>query len=153
MVQIRNSTVVDLLAYRSRKQSQPAKRVLYISNGPSFTQGLQSLFGFDITQVTEASTLYTVLAVNPPQIILVESSLSWSRPLDLISMLQDSYNEVPLILVCVGPRTEKQSTLIKQAYAAGVTDVLFTPLCRDEALESLKTVARISSVPDAGSTV
>lgn len=88
-------------------------------------------------------TLSSALILYKPDCIIVESSMDWANPFTLVTHLTAHY-EAPVLMLFEQMKATDADANIRRAYACGVTDTLFAPLCNQELLSSLKILLRMS---------
>ncbi|MEZ4749993.1 MAG: hypothetical protein R3B54_05025 [Bdellovibrionota bacterium] len=136
--------VVDLAEFR-RQRIQGRPTLFYISESADWLELLESYRLFDIRHATSVSELAHLFDSSYPDVVFVESWLSWGTPVELIRHLAETY-EVPIILSFrEGSDPESTRKQIKEAYAAGVSDALQCPLHREELKETLEVLLKLQT--------
>lgn len=138
------SNVVDLAEFR-RQRAKGKPTLFYISNDADWLELLVSYRQFDVRSATSPEALVQLFQAGYPDVIFVESWLGWEPPLDLVRRLAEAY-EVPIVMSFRSEeepeRTRKQ---IKQAYGAGVSDILMCPLHHEELKETLDVLIKLQT--------
>jgi len=130
------SKVLDLSDFRRRRHTVRLPSVFYLSEQGHCTDLLKSLEFLQVFDIRAMSQLDSVCHLHCPDLVLLESKLSWACTIERAKSLHDQFR-IPIVLLCHTPKAPGIKRLIKKAYAAGVCDTLFTPLCREELLEVL----------------
>ncbi|MBI4404041.1 MAG: hypothetical protein HY537_07765 [Deltaproteobacteria bacterium] len=135
------SNVIDLCRYRNRRNRLHFYNVFYVTEeGQWLTLLLFSPF-LRVRDLRSQEELRNFLLIERPDLIIVESNISWGEPIEIIREFHEKL-AVPIVLVCDNTRSAKDKTLIKKAYSAGVHDVLFAPLRRDEIVEAIDVLLK-----------
>ncbi|MCB0406231.1 MAG: hypothetical protein KDD51_15735, partial [Bdellovibrionales bacterium] len=117
----------------------------YVSENVDWLELLESYRLFDVRHATSVSEMTTLLDSAYPDVVFVESWLTWQSPVALIRQLAEMY-EVPIILSFrEGSDPESTRKQIKEAYAAGVSDALQCPLHREELKETLEVLLKLQT--------
>lgn len=74
-----------------------------------------------------------------PRAVFLDSQLSWANPLEVIREIT-AHEETPIVLLI---SQKKQTHILKAAYQAGISDVLFAPYRREDILEALTVLLRL----------
>lgn len=137
-----SADVIDLSSYRKRYLFRSAHTIFYLNENGLW---LDYLLGYKLLHprdVRSAKTLETMLLIHNPELILIESHLSWSDPFETSKNLSERL-QVPIVMIC-GPES-KSKKILKKAYSAGVHDTLFTPLNKDELFETLQVLLKFQN--------
>ena len=133
--------VIDFSKYLRERFPLLSRNILFICNENENTCPFSSIPVLRIEQIHSLSDLFAVLKRSPPELIFVESSLSWEDPLHIITEVHH-ITEVPIVMVCKSS-PQQMSSLLKQAYAAGLSDVLKSPVLRDDLMEILSVFLQV----------
>jgi|688.fasta_scaffold46180_6 response regulator of citrate/malate metabolism len=119
--------------------------VFYLCNEDSPFENWQQLSPqHQVCSLHSEEELRTALMVAKPKLILVRADLEWSDSLELIRQME-SFSEAPRILLLKRAKGKKQELFIKQAYQAGISDILYLPLQQEEVVETLELLVRFSA--------
>ncbi|MCB0416666.1 MAG: hypothetical protein H6617_09605 [Bdellovibrionaceae bacterium] len=136
--------VVDLAEFR-RQRAQGRPTLFYISEGVEWLDLLESYRLFDVRHASSVPEMTRLFDSAYPDVVFVESWLSWATPVALIRQLAETF-EVPIILSFrEGADPESTRKQIKEAYAAGVSDALQCPLHREELKETLEVLLKLQT--------
>ena len=135
-----SARVVDLAAYRLRRNSGTERKVFYIHEHGKLLPELQDFNFLKIEEISSAQNLNTKLALFKPDVIFLEAALKWTDPFQLLEELRSQVT-CPIVLIC--DRKRSLGKLIKRAYRLGVFDILFTPLVGETLKESLNILLRV----------
>lgn len=117
----------------------------YLCNEESPLENWQQLSPqHQVCSLHSEEELRTALLVAKPKLILVRADLEWADSLEIIRQA-GSFSEAPLILLLKKLKGKKQDLFIKQAYQAGISDVLYLPLQPDEVAETLELLGRFAA--------
>jgi CheY-like chemotaxis protein len=117
--------VFDLSSYRARKFNDPMKKILLLSPSTPEALPVQLPLSPALETLEIQSEENLVASLPDSNLILMNAQLDWADPITLISTIH-KWNEAPIVLVC--PQGERFAKLIKQAYAAGISDILYAPV-------------------------
>lgn len=128
--------VTDLALYRSKRGRKGTHSgILYLSDEASYLPSLRKASGEEVTAITREESLTEFLSFAPPNIVIIESDLSWGEPLALIQHLHSRWS-LSVVLLIENRKTAPKA-FIKKAYEAGISDVLYCPLDDDEVQQTL----------------
>ncbi|NBX93585.1 MAG: hypothetical protein EB078_02145 [Proteobacteria bacterium] len=97
-----------------------------------------------VCSLSSEEQLRNALMATRPQLLLMRSDLNWTEPLPLIRELSNRY-QCPIVLVLNKKKSKAHESLIRLAYQAGIFDLLFLPLGRDNVRETLEVLLRWSA--------
>lgn len=137
---IPSENVIQLGAFRNRHADFRTHSLFYLNEGGRWLDLLTARQSLEVENIQSADGLKVKLLRRDPELVLLESGIRWGDPLETIKQL-DYLLEVPIVMICDAQGGEN-SQLIKQAYSAGVYDVLFTPLKNDELNETLDVLLK-----------
>lgn len=107
----------------------------------------ESLFifskGHPVCSISSEEDLLVTLANSRPAFILIEATLSWADPIQLIARLSQ-LSASPILFLMKKSNSKKQDAVIRQAYQAGIFDILYLPLEEPEFREMVDLVLRVS---------
>lgn len=118
--------------------------VFYLHSARQTESLIADLRTIQTVSVTDRNQLRTQLLSLVPQVVVIEADIKWAPALGLIEELHTGF-DLPVILLSDKPRSRGR-TLIKQAYAAGVSDVLYKPLDPEEVLQSLGVLLKFQEL-------
>jgi AmiR/NasT family two-component response regulator len=118
-----------------------AHPVFYLTESNRFLDKLQLIGSLQIESIDSKQNLRTKMLIHNPELVIVESGLSWVHCLEAISEM-DYLLEVPIILIAESRDLKRSPGLVKDAYASGVHDVLFAPFDQDELTEALSVLLK-----------
>ena len=140
------SNVVDLSAYRRKTFVQNRTSVFYLNSYGERLEQLQQFPSLQIEDIRNSIALRARMMVSHPAIVLLESTLSWANSIETIQSI-NHYLGVPLVMICEENLRRRAPGFLKQAFAAGLQDTLFCPLCPNELEETLSLMIKLN--PDA----
>jgi CheY-like chemotaxis protein len=137
------SNVVRLSDFRSSKKNQVARTIFYVHPEPEgkWSSLLESFSLLKIENICSSFELTSKLYLKKPDCILLESALGWTDPIHVIHELTQML-DAPIVMICDSNSTAHSQSQIKQAYAAGLYDVLYAPLKKEEILETLEVLLK-----------
>lgn len=133
------SNVIDMAEYRSLHSTRELPIVYYLTGKEETYPQLAREAFFRLVVVGSEEELKTRLLTQAPDLILLDSDLSWAGPIPLIEWLSRLV-EAPIVMLTP---SDAKGTLIKQAFAAGLHDTLYTPLKDDELSETLDVLLKL----------
>jgi response regulator of citrate/malate metabolism len=98
----------------------------------------------NVVDIHDEPTLSAQLLMRTPDLILVESGLSWSEPISLIRHFSGLFS-APVVVICDAESKRRQADVLKRAYAAGACDTLFAPLESRELGETLSILLQFQA--------
>ena len=104
---------------------------------------LSAYRGHPVCSILCEEDLLKALSQSQPAFVLLRADLSWTDPLQLISYLE-KFCGAPIVLILKRQKSKKQETFIREAYQAGIFDILYLPLNDSEVEETLDIIRRIS---------
>lgn len=134
------ANVISLSDFRERRFSSGAHRVFYLTDSGKYREEILALPSLQIEGVISAETLRAKLLTHSADIVLIEAALAWTDPVAAIHMLSSSI-DAPIVMIADRSQT-RDSELMKRAYAAGVHDTLYAPLCPDEVAETFSVLLK-----------
>ncbi|MFM8270130.1 MAG: hypothetical protein ACKN9V_08080 [Pseudomonadota bacterium] len=84
-----------------------------------------------------------------PAFVLIRDNLTWTDPLALITRLNELSNS-PILLLLKKRKSKNQENFIRQAFQAGVFDILHLPLQEIEVEETVNLILRVSKKVTSG---
>lgn len=137
-----DSNVIDLKSYRIKAATRNLT-LFYLSGSGLFREDVLDLTHGRVVEIHDMNVLSSALLLYKPDCIIVESNLDWANPYTLVTHLTAHY-EAPVLMLFEQMKASEADAAIRRAYACGVTDTLFAPLCHQELLSSLKILLRMS---------
>lgn len=131
------SNVVHLSTRRSylMPHSHP-NRIFYVTEEKKRLSLLESIPSLKIEVVESRSQLKTKMMLHSPELVVVESILSWADSMQLIRDM-DYFLDVPIVLLCDAEQKKQRAFLVREAYASGVHDILFAPFDAEDIKQTL----------------
>lgn len=145
-----SDNVILLDRYRKMRWMHYRVQVLYIGEPGTSEVAIEALAQWvkTVRAVFDESSLFSSLSETKPDLILVESSVSWRDPVAIVEFL-GLKTRTPIVLVCTpGKRKARRPQLLKRAFAAGIQDALTQPLHREEVEETFGVLLKYRSVQD-----
>jgi AmiR/NasT family two-component response regulator len=133
--------VIDLDRVRRHRSVGGWRTVFYLNEQRDHVSLLTHLNGLKIVDIHSNELLTTKLLLRTADLVLVESAIQWTCPIEVIQHLQHRLS-VPIVMICDRKSLQENRSLVKQAYAAGVCDTLFAPLEIDELSETLHVLLK-----------
>lgn len=81
------------------------------------------------------------LSCGTPDLIMIDSQIPWVGLCDLIRDLTEQL-DIPIVLLVKGRASQRRKALLREAYAAGITDVVYEPLVEKELSETVQVLLR-----------
>lgn len=134
--------VIDLSAVRKLRQLKTAHNVFYINESQTWLPDLEKITYINTIALHNDRSLDAALLTSAPDVILVESELSWSDPISLIENLAQLYS-APIVLLYTPESTRYNPDLLKDAYRKGVSDTLLAPLETHDLYQTLKVLLQM----------
>lgn len=134
--------IINLSERRSLRSPVKKHLLFYIHEKSKIHSSLLALDLLKVVDIQSPSELNSQLHFRKPDMVFVESDMRWGHPIQVIDEL-NRHLPCPIVLVC--DRKRPQKNLIKQACSAGIFDVLFSPLLKDELAETLKVLLKLST--------
>lgn len=132
--------VIDLDSFRNHRAARPFT-VFYLNTHGSYREAIFRIPGARVVEIQNVETLSSSLLIYQPEAVVVERSLVWSDPFGMVSYLHESHS-APVVMLFDRGRPGRAED-VKRAYACGVSDTLFAPLCTQELAASLKILLQI----------
>jgi len=104
---------------------------------------INSSKGHPVCAIFSEEDLLKALSHSRPAFVLIRADLSWTNPLQLISVLE-KFSNAPIVLMLKKQNSKKQNSFIREAYQAGIFDILYLPLVDSEVEETVDLILRIS---------
>jgi len=133
------SNVIDMAEYRSLHTPRELPVVYYLTGKDETYPQLAREAFFRLIVVGSEEELKTRLLSHAPDLILLDSDLSWAGPIPLIEWLTRLV-EAPIVMLTAA---DAKASQIKEAFAAGLHDTLYTPLQDDELSETLDVLLKL----------
>jgi AmiR/NasT family two-component response regulator len=137
----RPGNVIDLDRVRRQRSVGSWRTVFYLNEQRDHVGLLTHLDGLKIVDIHSTELLTTKLLLKNADLVLVESGIKWICPIEVVERLQHKLS-VPIVMICDRKSLQENRSLVKQAYAAGVSDTLFAPLEIDELSETLHVLLK-----------
>ncbi len=134
--------VINLDQYRVKAATR-GLTLFYLNGNGAFRDEVLDLTQGRVVEIQNMETLSSALILYKPDCIIVESSMDWANPFALVTHLTANY-EAPVLMLFEPMKAADADANIRRAYACGVTDTLFAPLCNRELMASLKILLRMS---------
>lgn len=134
--------VLDLETYRARRPHSSHSIVYYLHESARWEESLKGVPSLWIEEIGSLGDLKAQLLSRAPDLILIESKITWTSPVDTIHLLS-SLVEAPIVMIA---EPSEDPSLIKQAYAAGAHDTLYTPIKREELREVFDVLLKLRKV-------
>jgi len=99
--------------------------------------------GHPVCSILSEEDLLKALSQSRPAFVLIRADISWSDPLQLVSYLE-KFCGSPIVLLLKKQKSKKQELFIREAYQAGIFDILYLPLNDSEVEETVDLIRRIS---------
>jgi len=99
--------------------------------------------GHPVCSVQSEEDLLKGLSQSRPAFVLIRADLSWTDPLQLVPYLE-KFCGAPIVLILKKQKSKKQEAFIREAYQAGIFDILYLPFNDSEVEETLDVIRRIS---------
>jgi len=131
------NNVVDLCAYRSYTlpQTHPS-RIFYVTQGKERLSLLAAIPSLKVETIESSSQLKTKMMLHSPELVVIDSKLEWADALQVIRDL-DYFLDVPIVMLCDKSQTPDRTFLVREAYDAGVHDILFAPFDAEDLKQTL----------------
>ena len=136
----KGAKLYSLDAYRRTKSTLKKPCLFHLKNENEKETQVSNLNQYQLEEIRSYSSLWTKSCAFNPELILIDASLDWADPLELIHELKTQI-KVPVILMTDG--VDSRPSFIKDAYSVGIDDVLYTPLCLDELSQAMRVLLRI----------
>ena len=137
-----SSNVIDFSNIRTRRmRNGPLQPLFYINGSGSCLDLLHSFRHLQTVDIYSPQLLEASVLMRRPALILLEASIDWTDPIATIKSL-NRLSDVPVVLLCDAQTKRRCPSLIKRAYAAGIFDVLFTPLSYEDLFETLEVLLK-----------
>jgi len=131
------ANVVDLGQYRALLKQDQLPTVYYLTGEDNCCAQLEKFQFMRLVVISSEEELKTRLLSHAPDLILLDSVLEWASPISIIQWLSRLI-EAPIVMLS----PDSGSPAIKEAFAAGVHDTLYTPLKEDELSETLEVLLK-----------
>lgn len=116
--------------------------VLYLSGVESLLAPIRNCLDDQLlAHVDNREQLAAALKMGPPELVLLDSEIDWSEPLELMSWLHQRYH-VPIVLLVRKRLVSRRPSFIRRSYAAGITDVVYLPLAGDDLTQTISVLLR-----------
>lgn len=135
-----SSNVIALDTFRTSLPSA-THNLFYLTEDSRWLGTLQSFPFLKIHALHSELEMKCRLVAQIPDIVLIESSVRWHCPLELIEMAHRRF-DVPVVLICSSSDLRKRRGFLKEAFLRGLTDKITTPMSRDELWETLDVLLR-----------
>jgi len=134
------NNVLDFTRHFERRRLRSLHTVFYINERGRWNKQLTLFQSLRVLDIRSVDSLRSGLCENQPDLILLESDLSWA---DAIEVSRDLVvrMEVPIVMLW-NRRSNVSRKAIKNAYAAGVTDMLLPPFDSDDISETLDVLLK-----------
>jgi len=131
------TNVVDIGQYRALLKQGQLPTVYYLTGEENCCAQLEKCDFLRLVVISSEEELKTRLLSQAPDLILLDSVLDWAGPISIIQWLSRLI-EAPIVMLS----PESNAPTIKEAFAAGVHDTLYTPLKEDELSETLEVLLK-----------
>lgn len=105
--------------------------------------------GYPVCPVFSEEDLLSTFSCTQPASIFIQADLTWADPIQLISRLSQ-FSRSPILLLLKKQKSKKQELFIRQAYQAGIFDILYLPLNNTEFEETIDLIRKISQKATIG---
>jgi hypothetical protein len=130
----------NVIPFRRRN----ASHWFYICDETEQQGAIESIaFGHGISSIRSKLEIQKAFHSLSPSLIIIRSDLKWTNPIDLVHSLS-AFSTSPILLILPKRKTKKDEILIKEAFQAGIIDILEFPLGED-AKETVQLVLRLSN--------
>ncbi|NBX76819.1 MAG: hypothetical protein EBQ92_09710 [Proteobacteria bacterium] len=99
--------------------------------------------GHPVCSILSEEDLLKALSQSRPAFVLIRADISWSDPLQLVSYLEKCCG-APIVLILKKQKSKEQELFIREAYQAGIFDILYLPLNDSEVEETVDLIRQIS---------
>ena len=113
--------------------------ILVLSDHKKCLESLESIPVLQVETARSVNALASKLMFFKPRVIFLDSQLTWGDPLEIVREL-NHHEDTPIILLI---SQKKQTHILKAAYQAGISDVLFAPYRREDILEALSVLLKL----------
>lgn len=137
-----DDNVIDLSVYRSRRRLPRRHAVFYVTDEGRWQSLFARLPYVELDEIRNPMLLRAKLLLKKPDLVLIESKLSWAEPIDMIRELDQSLG-APIVMICDEGHSTRNSLFLKRAFAAGLQDALFSPLREDELCETINVLLKL----------
>ena len=130
---------MSLSHYRALQKQGELPNVYYLCGNEEWAPVLANFAFFRLSVITGEEDLKSRLLIHAPDLILLDGNLDWAAPIPLIEWLSRLI-EAPIVML-TSP-SEASTPRIKEAFAAGLHDTLYTPLQEDDLSETLEVLLK-----------
>lgn len=133
------SQLFDFSLERWKRSGRLGQTVFYINDKGTWLETLSENRSLSMLDIHSLETLSNSLFQFPPDLVLIESSLSWADPLILLESLTSTLS-APTVMVC--EKNVRNRSWLKKAFALGASDVLFAPREKEDLFQTLSVLLR-----------
>lgn len=134
------SNLVDFSLEKWKRSSRQGQTVFYVNESGEWLNLLSQNRALTTVDVHSLETLGNALFQQPPDLVLIESNLTWADPLAILNNLNSTLS-VPAVMICESHLRNHRSWL-KKAFSLGASDTLFAPLEREDFFQTLSILLR-----------
>ncbi len=130
--------IIDFAGYKRRHDHSNLKRAIYVSQNGEWTAMLSRYVVLPEQPICSSGARSKIISFSP-DLIFVESQLSWYDPVEIVLEYNRLYR-VPIVMISIDTPSERE--VVKRAYLAGACDTLLAPLRGDELAETINILLK-----------